>query len=329
MIITKHIDFSHFLFVLIGKSGKIYYANQCAKAKLGLKENKVALEVFNENFLEKVFTSDIFEADFRYKDLSFLYSSVLQEEKVLLILQDLTLMFAVESDREKQRALQFQAIRNQIRRLAFKEYAHNINNKLQIILAKLAKLQKGALSSGDFVNELKKHIESISSFIHRSNNSNILEEEAESTFSLSELVNECVLIMKDNLYLHGFEVEVDPKLDLEITFKKSELRFCFLEMIENAMKFNQGKQNNKIKVTLMENKKDEITVTFEDNGDGIKIFDPQQVFEPFYTSDINNRSAGTGLFQVRSILRGKQGDIDYFKGTGFGLIIRLNKKDKA
>jgi len=78
--------------------------------------------------------------------------------------------------------------------------------------------------------------------------------------------------------------------------------------------------------------KDEINITFEDNGSGITQEHLEHIFDPFFTTKPVGKGTGLGLHIVRSIIDNHNGRIDVNsivdKGSTFNIYLPIHKKIK-
>lgn len=97
------------------------------------------------------------------------------------------------------------------------------------------------------------------------------------------------LFEKENYILEYFIEE-----DIEICMDKNKLKQIMYNLLSNALKYLN--KNGKVLVTLAK-EKNNIKITVEDNGTGIKEEDLPFIFERFYRSDTsrNRKTGGTGL----------------------------------
>ena len=78
--------------------------------------------------------------------------------------------------------------------------------------------------------------------------------------------------------------------------------------------------------------KDEINITFEDNGSGITQEHLKNIFDPFFTTKPVGKGTGLGLHIVRSIINNHNGRIDVNsivdQGSTFNIYLPIHKKNK-
>lgn len=129
------------------------------------------------------------------------------------------------------------------------------------------------------------------------------------------------------------QVEASEKLFLEgdaIQFDQ-----VFYNLIANSIEAMKDRAEGKICITVRDNNRNEIVITFMDNGPGVSPNISKKIFEPFYSTKDKNKGEGgegLGLFIVWNILKMYGGKIrvdeNYHDGAKF-LINIPGRKEKA
>jgi two-component system, OmpR family, phosphate regulon sensor histidine kinase PhoR len=132
----------------------------------------------------------------------------------------------------------------------------------------------------------------------------------------------------------------DGTLELDLQAKHSEttademhLTNVFFNLLDNAVKY-RAERNLMLKVRTW-NEKDNILISIEDNGVGIKKEHLKKVFDRFYrvpTGNVHNvKGFGLGLAYVRKIVENHNGSIraesEFNTGTKFIISLPLIKND--
>jgi len=90
--------------------------------------------------------------------------------------------------------------------------------------------------------------------------------------------------------------------------------YSFYNILENAIKYHDKKENAYVEIKLDENT-DEISISFIDNGPGIPLQERLNIFRRFYrinknrTREEDNGGSGLGLSIVREAIRVHNGKV--------------------
>jgi len=128
------------------------------------------------------------------------------------------------------------------------------------------------------------------------------------------------------------ELDLQAK-DAETTADEMHLTNVFFNLLDNAVKY-RSERNLVLKVRTW-NEKDNILISIEDNGVGIKKEHLKKVFDRFYrvpTGNVHNvKGFGLGLAYVRKIVENHNGSIraesEFNNGTKFIISLPLIKND--
>ena len=76
----------------------------------------------------------------------------------------------------------------------------------------------------------------------------------------------------------------------------------FISVIENAVAYrDQTKASNHVNITICKASVNELTIVFEDNGQGMLDIVKDKVFNMFYRGNNNSVGLGLGLYFVKKI----------------------------
>lgn len=124
----------------------------------------------------------------------------------------------------------------------------------------------------------------------------------------------------------GTFIEIDCSSQLTLTVNGEMLKLCILELLSNAIKFN-----NKLEKTIKvqgTNHGDSISIAVRDYGVGIRPQDVSKIFEPFYQVDDYFTGQvsgwGLGLPMVQRVLDLHRGSISVVSDRGLGSIFTLS-----
>ena len=147
-------------------------------------------------------------------------------------------------------------------------------------------------------------------------------------------VEELQRIWTSLLSRRQIKLTIDKKNFLEVFFTCHEIDLdsIFNNLISNSADFLKEQTNiqREIKISFEIDFNEGISVTYEDNGPGLSkdIINPNQIFEPFYTTkrdkDGNATGTGLGMWIVKEIIDEYKGSINFITvQQGFKLKIIL------
>ena len=151
------------------------------------------------------------------------------------------------------------------------------------------------------------------------------------SFSLRELIEECMEMTRDKIYDKNLDINlfIDIKHDI-IMNDKRRLMQIIINLIYNAIKFTE-KGNIIIQVDVIDEK---ILINVSDTGIGISDFDKYKLFKPFTqldsSSSKNYEGTGLGLAISKMLANKMNGDLillqsEIQKGSTFQLQIPYRK----
>jgi signal transduction histidine kinase len=124
-------------------------------------------------------------------------------------------------------------------------------------------------------------------------------------------------------------IERDLQHDVLYNGDPTFLRQLFLIFIDNAIKYSPS--GTRVRVTLA--KKDDVCVSFQDQGIGIAKQDMPRIFERFYRAapSSETQSGGLGLAIARAIVHAHRGSIECDSQLGLGSVftVRLPCRESA
>jgi signal transduction histidine kinase/ActR/RegA family two-component response regulator len=144
-------------------------------------------------------------------------------------------------------------------------------------------------------------------------------------------------IIKKTLDLHGYELKVcniEVRLDLQPSLPYTmadphQLQQVFLNLMVNAEQAMIEARGKGVLGISTRADQQQITVTFSDDGPGIKTENLQRIFEPFFTTKEVGKGTGLGLSISQGIIEehgGKiQVDTTIGRGTTFAIVLPIQK----
>lgn len=146
-------------------------------------------------------------------------------------------------------------------------------------------------------------------------------------FSLTNCISEVLQVCRANPEwpsTGSIEVEIDTRMD--IWADEKQFFTVMNHLIQNGMAFcPEGEELLRIHAEelTVEEEKEVVVVSVEDNGPGIEEGLEEKIFEPFYTNRANG--TGLGLAIVRQIIEGHKGTIELSRsplgGAKFTIIL--------
>lgn len=112
---------------------------------------------------------------------------------------------------------------------------------------------------------------------------------------LTETVNDCMGILRENALQHSVTIETDCDRDVIVKGSRSMLEELVTNLINNAISYN--KPGGNVWVSVKKNDDERAELIVRDNGIGIPEEHQERIFERFYRVDKSRskRSGGTGL----------------------------------
>ncbi len=197
--------------------------------------------------------------------------------------------------------------------------AHEINNPLTIVYGQAYRLKKmtdqGKLDP-DVIRTAAEQIEQMSMRIVNITNGlrTFAREGSTDPFvfvSLQKILNETLSFCHNKMLTEGILVTVSdfPK-NLEIHCRSVQISQVILNFLNNARDSIQGLEEKTIKISF-ESNQDEIGISVEDSGLGVKGENVSKLFEPFFTTKEVGKGTGLGLSVSKGIIKSHGGRIFY------------------
>ncbi|MBF4692576.1 HAMP domain-containing sensor histidine kinase [Fusibacter ferrireducens] len=138
-----------------------------------------------------------------------------------------------------------------------------------------------------------------------------------------EVIDKALLFSEKKIREKAALIEVkDQMRGVQVLFDKGQLMQIFLNVIANAL--DAIALNGKLEITVQNSRGatgENILVSFEDNGSGIKKENMNAIFDPFFTT----REAGTGLglSVVHKLVVSNQGNIEIDSIESVGTVVKI------
>lgn len=139
---------------------------------------------------------------------------------------------------------------------------------------------------------------------------------------LAEL-DDTIYVFKERAMREGVELEYNATtLPAPMEGDGGRIKQVFVNILDNAIKYTG--QGGKVLVTaVIDEKKNELCITFADNGCGIPAKDLPRVKEKFYKANTAVRGSGIGLAVADEIIRRHGGALDISSIEGEGTTVSV------
>ncbi|MFA6869009.1 MAG: HAMP domain-containing sensor histidine kinase [Bacteroidales bacterium] len=149
--------------------------------------------------------------------------------------------------------------------------------------------------------------------------------------NINTIVEDAIQIVQTLLKKKEGEIIFQKTNHSVIAIDKNKIVIVIKNILENAIKYSQGKPI--IKIDIQNNNKD-LILSFKDNGIGIEKKELKNIFEQFYrvqTGNIHNvKGYGLGLNYIKTIVKMHGGKINVesklHKGTIFKIYLPINQR---
>lgn len=236
----------------------------------------------------------------------------LKEQNIQLATQEQELKFTLEELSERNFELD---------QLMYKT-SHDLRAPLSSImgLINLAHLDKDPIAQEQYLSKIEGRVKKLDEFIRsmldyaRVNRVEVVHEEID----LRELAKNVISELE---YLENFKrVKTKVVCMGKGIFKSDKLRMkiIFSNIMSNAYKYINQDVDSYLKITIA-TKNNNLHLTFEDNGIGIKAEYTDKIFNMFYRATERSQGSGLGMYIVKQAVEKLKGkihlDTEYGKGT--------------
>lgn len=148
----------------------------------------------------------------------------------------------------------------------------------------------------------------------------ILRRSARARLDLAQIARECVELARTRFQLADNALQYVERVSPAVVLGDAdELKAAVWNLIDNAVKYSQGRPQIRVEVDEAENHRYAVRVT--DNGVGISPEELKRIFKRFYripaSVAVRAKGSGLGLFIVRSVAR-KHGGRAFAESAGQG-----------
>lgn len=191
--------------------------------------------------------------------------------------------------------------------------AHEINNPLNIILNYMDLLSM-AIEDEPSVSRLSKierEIQRITEITGGLLSFSKVKDTEMVELDLRKAVEEALLLLKYRIESNGVKVELElPEEPVGIYGNLNKLEQVFINLIMNSLDVLQ--RGGEIKINIVRNTRS-VSATVSDNGPGIEKTVVEQIFNPFFTTKLEDKNSGLGLSVSLHIMSEHKGTIEYLR----------------
>lgn len=255
----------------------------------------------------------------------------------LAITNDITNKVEAEQELLRQR----QALASSARLASLGQFvggiAHEINNPLSVILAKLALLEIHLQNDSIDPEQLKTDIHKLTETTQRisdiiNNLKTFSRNPGNDDFkpaNLREVVSDTLSLCSENFRLKNIALDVDIDPALQINCQKVQISQVLMNLINNSFDAVQSCREKWVKLEAYENDKS-ITLTITDSGSGIPEEIANNMLNPFFTTKDVGEGTGLGLSISSTIISKHGGKLIYNKSCpNTQFVIELPKQSIA
>jgi two-component system, sporulation sensor kinase E len=188
----------------------------------------------------------------------------------------------------------------------------NINLALEQLKDELKELNEDYVF---YIDTISRNVKRISGLVDDLLKSSRKKDFKFSTVKLNDVITETLVLAKDRLELRQMQLELElstknPAMALD----RNQIKVALLNLCLNAIEaMEDGKGVLKVSTDVDEQ---EVVISLEDNGKGIKKKHLNRLFDPFFSA--KSGGMGLGLVTVQSIISGHQGQIEVESEEGQG-----------
>ena len=170
----------------------------------------------------------------------------------------------------------------------------------------------------DAVEQLDARIKSINAFYEIKNKEMEFEE-----FDLSEVVSTLQNYSKIEIDKYNIDFQVAIAQNFMIRSDKQIITIIVEQLIKNAIQYRSKSHDAKIKLSAEHVGAKNISLSIEDNGEGVGAEVRDTIFEMFKRGNEDSQGAGLGLYSIKLALQRLHGKIDFISKTSGGVQFQL------
>ncbi len=143
---------------------------------------------------------------------------------------------------------------------------------------------------------------------------------------IAQIIEKAISMLKVEIDKKEISVELSCQKKIKINCDKTAMLEVFINLIDNAIKYNVERGNIKIHCKQADSG---VTIEIADSGIGIKPEELEHIYEAFYRVDASrsksiNEGFGLGLSIVKKIIELHKGDIQITSEPGKGTTVKIS-----
>lgn len=205
--------------------------------------------------------------------------------------------------------------------------AHEINNPLAVISNYLESFREDSFSSEEkenIIEHLFDQVEYMTQIIENLISFSDNRVQSGEILDIGREIKNIIEIINFNGKANSIDINFEkPEKEYFVSLKKSELSQIILNLFRNS--FEVLSEGGVINISLSEDfdREGGLVLVFSDNGPGIGLSDPNDVFLPFKSTKQNGVNFGLGLSLCYNILKRNNGEITVVNNSGDGCSFRI------
>jgi signal transduction histidine kinase len=181
----------------------------------------------------------------------------------------------------------------------------------------------GAAQAREAVESVARRSEGLLRFIGAYRELARLPEPRFADVSLRALLDEVALLFRSRWEARGVRLDYEPPPDAAVSLDRDLIAQALLNVLANAAEAAvESAAEPRVRLRAGRTRQGRLTVAVEDNGQGIGLADPNQIFRPFFTTKAGG--TGVGLSLARQVALAHGGEIAVANSPGGGAAVTLS-----
>lgn len=196
----------------------------------------------------------------------------------------------------------------------FYHTSHNLKGPVTRLngLIELLLMENAAGDNQQYLGKIDREVKQMKRMLAKLQTINeIAEYEAKyQTCQLGEVISRVLARHQKNISEKNIFVRINTEEDYSLSYPEFLLFWMLDNLVENAIVFSQSDSHIQSYLEINIDKQDnQLLISLEDNGDGIRQESEEHLFELFYRDSPRSEGAGLGLYIVRECIKKMGGEI--------------------